>query len=85
MIVRGADDRGDTLLIHRDYISHGMRERAAELVTIELGPQSEHEGVPQARRRGRRGSLDAARRDPAAPTDRGRCARTGQAHTFELL
>src|SRR6266481_953937 len=43
LIVRGADDRGDTLVIHRDYISHGMRERAAELVTIELGPQSEYE------------------------------------------
>jgi hypothetical protein len=41
--VRGADDRRDTLVIHRDYISHGMRERAVELVTIELGPQSEHE------------------------------------------
>src|SRR5229473_4268477 len=43
LVVRGADERGDTLVIHRDYISHGMRERAAELVTIELGPQSEHE------------------------------------------
>jgi hypothetical protein len=43
LIVRGADDRGDTLVIHRGYISHGMRERAAELVTIELGPQSELE------------------------------------------
>jgi type IV secretory pathway VirD2 relaxase len=43
LIVRGADDRGDTLVIHRSYISHGMRERAAELVTIELGPQSEHQ------------------------------------------
>jgi type IV secretory pathway VirD2 relaxase len=43
LIVRGADDRGDTLVIHRDYISHAMRERAAELVTIELGPQSEHQ------------------------------------------
>ncbi len=43
LIVRGADDHGDTLAIHRDYIGHGMRERAAELVTIELGPQSEHE------------------------------------------
>jgi type IV secretory pathway VirD2 relaxase len=29
LIVRGADDRGDTLVIHRDYISHGMRERAS--------------------------------------------------------
>jgi type IV secretory pathway VirD2 relaxase len=35
--VRGADDRRDTLVIHRDYINHGMRERAVELVTIELG------------------------------------------------
>jgi type IV secretory pathway VirD2 relaxase len=43
LVVRGADERGDTLVIHRDYISHGMRERAAELVTIELGPQSEHQ------------------------------------------
>jgi Protein of unknown function (DUF3363) len=43
LIVRGADDRGDMLVIHRDYITHGMRQRAAELVTIELGPQSEHE------------------------------------------
>jgi len=43
LIVRGADDRGDTLVIHRSYIGHGMRERAAELVTIELGPQSEHQ------------------------------------------
>jgi type IV secretory pathway VirD2 relaxase len=43
LIMRGADDRGDTLVMHRDYISHGMRERAAELVTIELGRQSEHE------------------------------------------
>src|SRR5260370_37589848 len=43
LIVHGADDRGDTLVINRDYISHGMRERAAELVTIEVGPQSEHE------------------------------------------
>jgi type IV secretory pathway VirD2 relaxase len=43
LIVRGADDRGDTLVIHRDYISHGMRERAAELVTVELGPQSARE------------------------------------------
>jgi type IV secretory pathway VirD2 relaxase len=47
LIVRGTDESGDTLVINRDYISHGMRERAAELVTIELGPQSER----QVRRR----------------------------------
>ena len=43
LIVRGADGRGRELRIHPDYISHGMRERAAELATIELGPQSELE------------------------------------------
>ncbi len=43
LIVRGADHGGDALVIHRDYISRGMRERAAELVTIELGPQTERE------------------------------------------
>ena len=43
LIVRGADDRGRALRIHPDYISHGMRERAAELATIELGTQSELE------------------------------------------
>jgi hypothetical protein len=30
LIVRGADDRGDMLVIYRDYISHAMRERAAD-------------------------------------------------------
>ena len=43
LIVRGADERGRELRIHPDYITHGMRERAAELATIELGPQSERE------------------------------------------
>lgn len=43
LIVRGADDRGRELRIHPDYVSHGMRERAAELATIELGPKSELE------------------------------------------
>ena len=43
LIVRGADKRGRELRIHPDYISHGMRERAVELATIELGPQSELE------------------------------------------
>jgi type IV secretory pathway VirD2 relaxase len=41
IIVRGKDDRGDDLVIARDYISHGLRARASELVTRELGPESE--------------------------------------------
>ncbi|WP_375403010.1 relaxase/mobilization nuclease RlxS [uncultured Sphingomonas sp.] len=40
VIVRGKDDRGRDLVIARDYMSHGMRERAAELVDLDLGPRS---------------------------------------------
>lgn len=37
IIVRGVDDKGGDLVISRDYISNGMRERARELATRELG------------------------------------------------
>jgi type IV secretory pathway VirD2 relaxase len=44
VIVRGiVGGDGSDLVIHRDYIARGMRERAAELVTVELGPQPEWE------------------------------------------
>lgn len=43
VLVRGRTERGDTLLIDRDYISRGMRARACELATLELGPRSERE------------------------------------------
>ncbi|MGE3871352.1 MAG: DUF3363 domain-containing protein [Parvibaculaceae bacterium] len=41
IVVRGKDDRGEDLVIARDYMSHGIRERARELVTLELGPEIE--------------------------------------------
>jgi type IV secretory pathway VirD2 relaxase len=41
IIVRGRDDRGQDLIIARDYISHGMRERACELVHLDLGPRTD--------------------------------------------
>jgi type IV secretory pathway VirD2 relaxase len=40
IIVRGKDDRGKDLIIAREYITQGMRERAAELVDLDLGPRS---------------------------------------------
>ena len=43
ILVRGrADDKHD-LVISRDYISHGLRGRAVERVTLELGPRRERE------------------------------------------
>lgn len=41
IVVRGKGDRGEDLVIARDYMSHGIRERARELVTLELGPEIE--------------------------------------------
>ena len=43
IVLRAKDELGKDLVIARDYIAHGMRERARELITLELGPQTEHE------------------------------------------
>jgi type IV secretory pathway VirD2 relaxase len=43
VIVRGKDDLGADLIINGDYIIYGIRERASELATLELGPVSEIE------------------------------------------
>ncbi|MBR0963994.1 relaxase/mobilization nuclease and DUF3363 domain-containing protein [Bradyrhizobium diazoefficiens] len=43
IIVRGVLDQGGILNIAGDYIAHGIRYRASELVTLELGHQSELE------------------------------------------
>ncbi|CDX13961.1 conserved hypothetical protein [Mesorhizobium plurifarium] len=43
VIIRGKDDRGENLVIAREYISSGLRERAAELVSLDLGPRTDRE------------------------------------------
>ena len=43
IVLRGVDDQGDNLIIAREYISHGLRERASELVTLDLGPRTDRE------------------------------------------
>src|SRR3546814_18245584 len=43
IILRGKDDQGQDLVIAREYITKGLRERAAELVTLDLGPRSDLE------------------------------------------
>jgi type IV secretory pathway VirD2 relaxase len=43
IILRGVDDQGANLIIAREYISHGLRERASELVTLDLGPRTDRE------------------------------------------
>jgi type IV secretory pathway VirD2 relaxase len=43
VLIRGRTDDGHDLVISRAYISRGFRDRAAERVTMELGPRSERE------------------------------------------
>jgi type IV secretory pathway VirD2 relaxase len=41
LVVNGRDDRGGDLVISRDYVSNGLRHRAMELATDELGYRTE--------------------------------------------
>ena len=43
LIVRGVRDDGKDLVMPREYISRGIRERAQEIASLELGPQNELE------------------------------------------
>lgn len=43
ILVRGVADDGENLVIDRGYISEGLRRRAEERVTLELGPRSERD------------------------------------------
>nr|WP_301274200.1 DUF3363 domain-containing protein [Acetobacter senegalensis] len=40
IVINGRDDHRDDLVINGDYITQGLRERATELVTLELGPET---------------------------------------------
>ncbi|MBC9030775.1 relaxase/mobilization nuclease and DUF3363 domain-containing protein [Sphingomonas sp. JC676] len=43
IMLRGCDDRGQDLILAREYLSTGMRERAAEIVDLDLGPRTDRE------------------------------------------
>tara|TARA_R110000850_G_scaffold275264_2_gene414305 strand:- start:16792 stop:18696 length:1905 start_codon:yes stop_codon:yes gene_type:complete len=40
LLIRGRREDGSDLVMPRAYISHGIRERAEDLVTLELGPET---------------------------------------------
>jgi len=67
MIVRGVLDDGRILILNiaGDYIAHGIRHRASELVTLELDHQGEIELQTKAEERGRSRAMDPARQDVA--------------------
>jgi type IV secretory pathway VirD2 relaxase len=43
VLIRGRADDGQDLVISREYMSHGFRQRASNRATLGLGPRSEHE------------------------------------------
>ncbi len=43
LIVRGVREDGENLVISRDYIKEGMRDRARDLITQELGPRTDQD------------------------------------------
>jgi len=43
ILVRGVADDGNDLIIDRAYVASGIRTRAQEIATLELGPRSERE------------------------------------------
>jgi type IV secretory pathway VirD2 relaxase len=66
VLIRGRADDGRDLVISRDYISRGFPGRAAERVTLELGPRSEQQirsALEQEVEAERWTSLDRALRD----------------------
>jgi type IV secretory pathway VirD2 relaxase len=61
VLIRGRADDGKDLIISRAYISRGFRDRAAERLTLELGPRTEQEiqnGLEREVDADRRTSLD---------------------------
>jgi hypothetical protein len=43
ILVRGKDDQGRDLIIAREYITKGLRQRAVDLVNLDLGPRTDRE------------------------------------------
>lgn len=43
VVVRGKDETGKDLIVAQDYITDGVRLRAQELATLELGPETDFE------------------------------------------
>lgn len=50
IIIRGMDADGREVRMDREYVSHGLRNRAVELATYELGPRPERARVDQLRK-----------------------------------
>ena len=82
VMLRGADDAGGNLVIAREYIAHGMRERLAELVTLDLGPRTDLEIQRKLAREMQAERLTEIDRQLLREADSGRCIAAGHRDPF---
>ncbi|MGH1557445.1 DUF3363 domain-containing protein [Caulobacter segnis] len=99
VLVRGVGEDGQDLVIDRDYIANGLRQRAEALVSLELGPRTPAEVAASLDREveaERWTSLDRKLRDrrgpegwvdlrPGGQADRGQQRLIGRVQTLEKL
>ena len=83
IMLRGRDDRGENLVIAREYIAHGLRERAARIVTLDLGPRTDLEIEERLRSDTRAERLTAIDRRLIRDMDAARVVSAGDADAFE--
>jgi hypothetical protein len=73
IVIRGKDETGRDLVIAREYLSHGLREPASELVSLDLGLRTDRDIVVRLTKRSQPGALYEPRPEPAASGRRWRC------------
>ena len=97
IMLRGKDDSGENLIIAREYIAHGLRERASAIVNLDLGPRTDLEIEERLRHDVSQERLTAIDRRLVRAMDAGRMVssadrdplqqslRTGRLKTLEQL
>ncbi len=83
IMLRGKDDRAENLVIAREYISHGLRERAMRLVTLDLGPRTDLEIEERLRSDTGEERLTAIDRRLIRDMDEARIVGAGDADPFQ--
>lgn len=83
IIVRGRDESGKDLIIAREYITQGMRERASELVDLDLGPRTTNAIQDKLRGEVDQERLTSIDRNLLRDADAGRLVSSGASDAFD--
>ena len=83
IVVRGKDATGADLIIARDYLTVGIRERAVELVELDLGPKTEREIAAALRSEIEQERLTSLDRSLLKAADLERIVSADQSNAFE--